>query len=307
MDYDTLIDPETWAFINRTLERHPADAANLDPQGQRAAYNKLCASFRHHRPKGIGSEDLMAESVPVRVYEAGHPTRTIMYFHGGGFVVGNLDTHDDVCAELCAQTGYRVVSVDYRLSPEHPHPAAFQDSWNATRWALDTYGDAVILVGDSAGGTLAASVAHYARAKTDKILAQVLIYPALGGTPDHGSYIEHAHAPMLTTNDMIYYMGVRHEGTPPDHDPTSDPLRDSDFSGLPPTVLFTADCDPLRDDAREYRDRILEAGGQAHWVNEEGLVHGYLRARHSVARAQDSFERISIAIEAVGQGIWTYD
>ena len=113
---------------------------------------------------------------------------------------------------------------------------------------------------------------------------------------------------MLTRDEILYYQRIRtKDGTLPKADPTFAPLHDSDFSDLPPTVLFTADCDPVRDDSRDYRDRILAAGGKAHWVNEEGLIHGYLRARHSVERARDSFERISVAIEALGQDVWPYD
>ena len=122
-----------------------------------------------------------------------------------------------------------------------------------------------------------------------------------------GSYIEHANAPLLTLDDIRFYETVRYQGTTPQNDPTYAPLHDVDFSGLPPTVVVTADCDPLRDDGQAYCDRITAAGGQAHCINEAGLVHGYLRARTSVRRAADSFERISVAIEALGQGIWSYD
>ena len=307
MDYDSLIDAEIQAFIRHTDTLYPADAVDTSPQDQRQVYEDLCKVYRAPRPEGVEAKDLSADGVPVRVYTAGHPTRTVLYLHGGGFVVGSLETHDDICAEICAQTGYRVVAVDYRLSPEHRHPAAFDDCWAAANWAKAEFGDDLVLAGDSAGGTLAAAVAHHARGRLDGVLGVVLVYPALGGDPDQGSYLEHAHAPMLTRDDMIYYMAVRHGGTAPGGDPTSEPLQDSDFSGLPPTVIFTADCDPLRDDGRDYRDRIRDAGGQVFRINEPGLVHSYLRARHSAAAARDSFERITVAIEALGQGIWPYE
>ncbi|MBE1283086.1 MAG: alpha/beta hydrolase fold domain-containing protein [Rhodobacteraceae bacterium] len=307
MDYTHLLDEETWAYINTVGTYYPDDAVNRSVAEQRQVYETLCQAFRPPFPDGIETEDLSAAGVPARVYSAGRPTRTVMFFHGGGWVVGSLETHDDVCAELCAQTGYRVVSVDYRLAPEHKHPAAFDDCWVATQWAFETYGDPLVLVGDSAGGNLAAAVAQHARGRLEDVLGQILIYPALGGEMDKPSYIEHAHAPLLTMEDMIYYSTVRHDGVPPEDDPTSEPLRDTDFSGLPPTYLITADCDPLRDDSCDYADRIRSAGGNVHWRNEEGLVHGYIRARHTVAKARDSFECISIAIEALGQGIWPYE
>jgi acetyl esterase len=307
MDYERLIDEETWAFIRRTAESYPDDAVDLSIADQRNVYDAMCRDFRQPRPAGVETEDRHAEGVPVRIYTAGDPTRTVVYLHGGGFVVGGLDSHDDVCAEICAQTGYRIVAVDYRLCPEHVHPAQFQDAWTAVQWAAREFGDPLVLAGDSAGGNLAAAVSHHARGRLDGILGQVLIYPGLGGDRSKGSYIEHAQAPLLTLDDIVFYEKVRCGGPPPQNDPTYAPLQDTDFTGLPPTVVVTADCDPLRDDGPDYCARIKKAGGTAHCINEAGLVHGYLRARSSVKRAADSFERISIAIEALGQQIWPYD
>lgn len=308
MDYEQLIDAETWAFIRRTADHYPPDTAERPVAEQREIYDAMAESFLAPRPDVVQVEDCQAGSVPLRIYWAGDPTRTVMYCHGGGFVVGGLESHDDVCAELCALTGYRVVAVDYRLAPEHLHPAMFEDAWTAFEWILSEFEGGIVLAGDSAGANLCAAVAHRARGTTDRILGQVLIYGAFGGDVNSGSYIEHAEAPMLTRDEILYYQRIRSEGGDlPVGDPTFAPLHDSDFSALPPTVLFTADCDPVRDDSQVYRDRILAAGGKAHWVNEEGLIHGYLRARHSVERARASFERISLAVEALGQEIWPYD
>ncbi len=307
MDYERLIDEETWDFIRKTSESYPDDAVELSIADQRRVYDVMCQEFRQPRPEGIETQDLSANGVPVRLYTAGHPTRTVVYYHGGGFVVGGLDSHDDVCAEICAQTGYRVIAVDYRLCPEHQHPAQFQDAWAATNWAAEEYGDPLVLAGDSAGGNLASAVAHYARGRLDNILGMVLIYPGLGGDPTQGSYVEHSNAPLLTSADIKFYENVRCSGDVPQGDPTYAPLHDTDFSGLPPTIVVTADCDPLRDDGQAYCEKIVAAGGQACWINEPGLIHGYLRARTTVARAKDSFERISVAIEALGQGVWSYD
>ncbi|MTI00745.1 alpha/beta hydrolase [Roseibium sp. RKSG952] len=307
MDYERLIDEETWAFIRRTAESYPDDAVDLSITDQRRVYDEMCRDFRQPRPAGVEAQDLSADGVGVRLYSSGIPTRTVVYIHGGGFVVGGLDSHDDVCAEICSQTGYRVVAVDYRLCPEHVHPAQFQDAWSAVNWAMGEFGDPIVLAGDSAGGNLAAAVAHYARGRLEGIIGQVLIYPGLGGDPSKGSYIEHAHAPLLTRDEILFYEKVRCNGNVPEDDPIFAPLHDTDFSELPPTVVVTADCDPLRDDGPDYCNKIVEAGGQAHWINEPGLIHGYLRARTSVKRAADSFERISVAIEALGQGLWNYD
>lgn len=308
MDYSSRIDAETWEFIRKTQETYPDDPGGRTLEQERAAYDAMSAEFRTPRPDAVGVQDVSAKGVPVRVYTAGIPSRTVMYFHGGGFVVGGLDSHDDVCAEICVQTGYRVVSVDYRLAPEHKHPAAFKDAFTATRWAQDEFEAPIVLAGDSAGGNLAAAVAQYARGRLSGILGQVLIYPGLGGDVDAGSYIEHAEAPLLQRSYIVMYGGIRAEdGNAPEGDPTYAPLHDTDFSDLPPTIVFSAECDPVCDDGRVYADRIKEAGGKAHWICEDGLVHGYLRARGMSSRAADSFERITLAIEALGQDIWPYD
>ena len=306
-DYSQLIDAETWDFIRKTAAAYPDDAVDLDVNGQRRVYDAMCEVFYHGRPEGVTVEDREVEGVPVRVYTAGEPTCTVVYAHGGGFVVGGLDSHDDVCAEICDQTGYRVVAVDYRLAPEHRHPAAFDDCWTATQWVEQTFDQPIVLAGDSAGGNLMACVAHHARGRLRNVIGQVLIYPGLGGDGTGASYSEHANAPMLTKADLEIYRGIRTGGTEPKGDPTYAPLQDDDFSDLPRTVIFTAECDPISSDGPVYARKLREADVPVHLVNEPGLVHGYLRARHMSARAEASFERIVLAIEALGQGLWVHD
>lgn len=305
-DYDALIDAETWAFIQKTNESYPEDAVGLTIEGQRAVYDTMCRAFHQGYPDGVSAQDADANGVPVRIYSAGAPGTNVVYFHGGGFVVGGLESHDDVCAEICAQTGYRVIAVDYRLAPEHKHPASFDDSLTATTWVMDQFSGALVLAGDSAGGNLAAAVAHACRGQR-RILGQVLIYPGLGGDMSSGSYLEHANAPLLTRDDILFYRDIRLDGAEPVGDSSYAPLHDSDFSGLPPTVVVSAECDPLCDDGAAYVAAVDAAGGQALWIREQGLVHGYLRARAMVARAQTSFERIVLAIESLGQGIFPDD
>lgn len=319
MDYERLIDEETWAFIRKTGECYPEDAVAQSIAEQRTLYDEMARAFLAARPALVETEDRQISAAPgnpdvsLRIYSAGDPTRTVLFCHGGGFVVGGLESHDDICAEICAQTGYRVVAVDYRLAPEHLHPAMYDDAWQALCWVITTYGEGVVLMGDSAGANLCAALAHGARGEAAvqaAIMGQVLIYGAFGGDVNAGSYLEHAHAPMLTRDEVLFYQDIRRpKGSSPstEADPSYAPLQDSDFSHLPPTVLVSADCDPVRDDSRDYRDKVLAAGGKAYWVNEPGLVHGYLRARHTVGRARDSFERISAAVEALGQGLWPYD
>lgn len=304
-DYTALIDDETWAFIRACEACYPPDTATFTMDEQRAVYDRLCRSFYRGRPEGIATGDRTFGNVPCRLYRltGSEAAPVVVYFHGGGFVVGGLDSHDDICAEICAATGCPLVSVDYRLAPEHRHPAHYDDALAATRAVADEFGAPLVLCGDSAGGTLAASVAHGMREADANIIGQLLIYPALGGDVDSGSYIRHAHAPLLTRDDMLFYCAARFpDGAGTAADVTAWPLDDTDYSGLPSTVVFTAECDPLADDGRDYTGRIRAAGGNARLVEEPGLVHGYLRARASVSRARASFARITEAVAALASG-----
>ena len=209
-------------------------------------------------------------------------------------------------ARALENAGYEVVAVDYRLVPEHLHPAAFDDAMSAFDWAAGAYTRAIVLVGDSAGGNLAAAVSHATRDRVRRPAGQVLIYPGLGGDQSRGSYVTHAEAPLLSMADIRSSRCIRTVGADRRGDTTLWPLAASDFSGLPPTVAITAECDPLSSDGEAYRDAVLAAGGKAYWLEEPGLVHGYLRARRTVARARDSFARIAHAVNALGKGEWPW-
>lgn len=299
-DYDQLLDAETRAFIRATDAAYPPDTASLTIADQRAIYDRMCRVFFRGYPPGVTAHDEAVAGTPCRRYPGAGPA-TVIYAHGGGFVVGGLHSHDDVCAEIRAATGLTVIAVDYRLSPEHPHPAAFDD---VCAVIAATPGP-LVLAGDSAGGNLVAAAAHNVR--DPRILGQVLIYPGLGGDRARGSYVTHAFAPMLTAADLDFYAGIRHGGTaPPPGDPTVAPLQDRDFTRLPMTLAIGAECDPLHDDAPAYAAAITAAGGRARAVTAHGLVHGYLRARSSVARAADSFALITATIAAFARGDWPF-
>ena len=312
-NYEKLIDDETWAFIDRTNSFYPPDTTDYTIEQQRAVYNRMCREFFCGYPDGVSGETKFVRAqeghkIPLRRYRAMRydAHAMVLYFHGGGFVVGGLESHDDVCAEICHRTGYEVVSVDYRLAPEHKHPAAFNDCMAVFNWATEAYELPIVLAGDSAGGNLAAAVAHHTRRHPKKPIGQFLIYPGLGGDMSKGSYLKHAEAPMLTMRDITFYEDIRTGGKDVTGDASYMPLADKDFSGLPPTIIITAECDPLSSDGETYRDKLLAAGGKAWWHEEPGLVHGYLRARHSVARARESFTRIVDGIKALGRKEWTH-
>ncbi|MCB1444709.1 MAG: alpha/beta hydrolase fold domain-containing protein, partial [Rhizobiaceae bacterium] len=185
-DYSKLIDIETWTFIDRTNSFYPPDTIDYTIDQQRDVYNRMCREFFTGYPDGVSAEtmtvSLPGRRIPVRRYRARRydAHAVVIYYHGGGFVVGGLESHDDVCAEICHRTGYEVVSVDYRLAPEHRHPASFDDSLAAFEWVAEGYTIPILLCGDSAGGNLAAAVAHATRRHPRKPIGQVLIYPGLG-------------------------------------------------------------------------------------------------------------------------------
>ncbi|MFK7874783.1 MAG: alpha/beta hydrolase [Paracoccaceae bacterium] len=303
-DYSKLLDAEMLAYIALCDSLYPTDAVDLDISGQRRVYDHMCAHFDGSIPDGVHVQDRAFGAVPCRIYTPLTCDGTVVYYHGGGFVVGGLHSHNSICADIADAAGLRVVAVDYPLSPEHPYPEDFNAAWSAYCAVVKTFEGPIVVCGDSAGGNLAAAVSHQARAIGNLPLGQVLIYPGLGGDLDLPSYHEHAHAPQLTRADIEFYMTIRYRGAVPVGDPLSAPLQDTDFSGLPPTVAVSAQCDPLSSDGDAYVQKIQSAGGQASWINEPGLVHGYLRARRMSTRAQASFARICAALKQVAQGRW---
>lgn len=280
-------------------------AGEMTVAQQRALFREMCRMFAAPRPPGLTVRDEAvaagARTVPVRLYrgqgEGAQPA--LLYFHGGGWVLGDLDSHDDICAELAHRAGVTVVAVDYRLSPEHVYPAALDDGWavlkhvaaRGTDWGIDPA--RLGIGGDSAGGTLAAALALRARdAGGPALAAQILIYPALGVDFDRPSYRDNAEAPGLTRADMKAYWRLYLGGPLSVAGGYAVPLLAGDMAGLPPAVLLAAEFDPLRDDAVEYARRLRDAGVPADLYIGEGLVHAVMRARHMSEGAARFFEAI---------------
>ena len=234
-----------------------------------------------------------AGPIPIRVYwpddSAGTATHPVtMFFHGGGFALGDLDTHDATARDHAVGAASVVVSVDYRLAPEHPYPAAVEDAWAATRWVADHAGEfgadssRFAVAGDSAGGNLAAVVAQLARdaarsGDEPELAFQLLWYPATMWDTSLPSFAENADAPVLDGDAMAafthWYAGHLDPADPP---ATLAPGRAGDLSGLPPAYVAVAGHDPLRDDGVRYAELLTAAGGEVELHNAETLVHGYL-------------------------------
>ena len=252
-----------------------------------------------------------AGPIPVRVYwpdeEAGaRPHPVTMFFHGGGFALGDLDTHDVTAREHAVSANSVVVSVDYRLAPEHPYPAAVDDVWAATRWVADNaakFGaDAsrLAVAGDSAGGNLAAVVAQLARDTGGPQLAfQLLWYPSTMWDTSLPSFTENANAPVLDTAAMDaftrWYAGHIDLADPP---AALAPGRAADLSGLPPAYVAVAGHDPLRDDGVRYAELLAGAGVDVELHNAMTLVHGYLGYAGVVPAATEATDRGLAALRA---------
>lgn len=292
-----ITDPQVLEFIAETQAAYPDETNGAGIDENRRLYNAMCDVFRAPRPEGLQVEDHAVDGVPCRVYGQPSPV-CVIYIHGGGFVVGGLDSHDDVCAEIADATGLQVVSVDYRLAPEHRWPAQIRDVesvWQALN-------QPAVVVGDSAGAMLAASLCLSQRGQRQP-LGQVLIYPGLGGDGSAASYRDNAEAPLLRTADLGGYQGALH-GDAPVTDPLARPLRARELDGLAPAFIVSADIDPLRDDASEYARRLQQAGVPVQLRNEAQLPHGYLRARRTSDRARLSFQAtIAAIIRLANEGI----
>lgn len=236
----------------------------------------------------------------IRIYRPAHSVArllpTILYFHGGGWVIGSLEGYDLACRYFCARSGCAVVSVDYRLAPEHKFPAAIDDGVAAFRWlATEAAGlgldpDRIVLAGDSAGGTIVAVAAQELRGEPRPPCLQWLIYPAtdLGGdTPSHKSCGEGF---LLTRADMDWFRG-QYLNTPAEiDDPRASPLRAGDLAGVAPALIFTAGFDPLRDEGQAYATRLSEAGVKTIHREFDTLIHGFVGMRgalQAAARAMD--------------------
>lgn len=224
-----------------------------------------------------------AGDIPVRVYrpEGDHQSPIIVYFHGGGFVIGDIETHDTICQRLAAGVPAVVVSVDYRLAPEHPFPAAVEDCDAATDWvsahAAELGGDAgrLAVAGDSAGGNLAAVVTRHARdAGGPPIAFQLLVYPVTDMTRTLPSHIENGTGYLLDSDSMTWF----HEhylGEADPRQPDASPLLADDLSDLPPALVVTAEYDPLRDEGEAYAGRLRQAGVPVTVSRYDGMIHAF--------------------------------
>lgn len=282
----------------------------LSPDEARAFYRQARDVLAPPPPPVAEVRDLSiptpaGHTLPARLYRPGppppEPLPLLIYFHGGGWVIGDLETHDVVCREIANRAGLGVLAVDYRLAPEHKFPAAIEDAFAATLWAHRTAADQgfdparIAVGGDSAGGNLAAVVTLLARAQGGPPLAaQVLIYPATDLGMGHPSHQRWAEGYLLTRPTMEWFRA--HYLSDPAREVADwrvSPLRAGDFRNLPPAFVLTAEYDPLVDEGEDYAERLAAAGVAVETHRMPGMIHGFLTMGKVIPAADEALGRIA--------------
>ena len=312
-DAQQTIDPGMLAFYKALSAKTPAGSEHWPLDKQRATWNAVCAEFRAPYPDGVDISDVNANGVPCRLFKpkavGSYPS--VIYGHGGGWVLGGPDTHSDMCAELAEAAQCAVLLLDYRLAPEHPYPAQLEDSLKAWRWVREkgaAHGmDAsrIIAAGDSAGGQMSVALALAVRdLGLPPLHGMVLIYPVLGANMDTASYIRNANAPCLTRDEMNFFLEsfLGPQGSLAWRDEKAVPLLAQSLEGLPPACITVAGHDPLYDDGIMFHERLLAAGIPSTLRRETTLAHSYMRARHHSAPAMEGFKAIAEALRKMAHG-----
>jgi acetyl esterase len=296
------------------------DAATLTPERARAELVALAESRKDvPLPELASVKDITVDGaagpIAARLYESGKtPAPTVVYFHGGGWVAGDLFTHERQARTLARDLEAVVVSVDYRRPPETPFPGAFEDCLAATKWAAANVaklgGNAarIAVAGDSAGGNLAAAVAQACRDGGPRLAAQFLVYPATDLLGRYGVAAENARYPSrqenaegyFLTGDAMRFFASHYLPRPQDgEDPRAAPLRSADLTGLPRAVITTAEFDPLRDEGEAYADALKRAKVEVAYFREPGMVHGYFGMGAASKAAEVARQRATAAFKAM--------
>ena len=304
------LDPRAKRFLDMLATAGGTDPPRLTVHDRREAFRKLMSLSASD--VGIGCvEDRVLPGpdapVGIRIYTpaatAAGQLPGLVYFHGGGLVAGGVDTHEWVCRMLANDTGCRLVSVDYRLAPEHKFPAAVVDGHAATTWVIEHAADLGIIRhriavgGDSAGSTLAMVVCQTVKqTQTPKLAAQLLLCPITDFAAETESRRTFAESRLLNKatmdRDLEHYLPAGVDAT----DPRISPLRASDFSGLPPAYIHTAEFDPLRDEGKAYADRLTRAGVEVKYTCHQGMVHLFYGMASVIPYARAAMKRIGAEI-----------
>ena len=308
------LDPQAKLLIEKAEGAGNPELYELDPSAARKLFLELSMAVAVD-PIEVGS--VVNQQIPgptgqilLRFYRPVGVQRNaaaLMYFHGGGWVIGDLDSHDGICRWLCARSGCVLVSVDYRMAPEHKFPASVDDCLAATHWVaanavnlgIDTTRLAV--GGDSAGGNLAAVVAQQARDRGGPEIAyQLLIYPATDLTMAEPSHQELAEGYRLTKPLMEWFVNHYLNNYAERSDPRASPLLNADLHGLPPALVITAGFDPLRDEGVHYSDKLAAAGVETTHVCYDGMIHGFFSMGGWLEKSREALDYVA---ERLGEAL----
>jgi acetyl esterase len=273
------LDPQFRVALDTFEDKGLAPLVRGDVATTRAHYQRLAQSRRgaDYVPEQVKSvaDQRSPGGVPVRVYEPLRPRgATLIYLHGGGWVLGNVETHDPLCRHVANATGARVVSVDYRLAPEHPFPAGLDDAEDVLHWLQAADPDRPLgVAGDSAGASLTAGLALRARDERVPLAAQLLLYPATDPAMTSPSIAENGEGYFLTRHDMAWFY-EQYLPAGPASAPEAD-LAHAEVAGVAPAVVATAEFDLLRDEGSAYAERLTSAGVPAQYLPGPGLIHGF--------------------------------
>ena len=284
------LDPQIQAVLDAAKKANIAELWQLTPHDARAEYrrrtNRLKVDVDIHRCEDRDI-DGPGGRIPIRIYtprdlKPDEKLPVLVWYHGGGYVIGDLDTHDSVCRALANEADCIVVAVDYRLAPEHKFPAAVDDCEAALKWVakhaseIHADGARIAVGGDSAGGNLATVVSILARdAGSPNIAFQLLIYPVTAPEPETKSHHAFAEGYLLTRKTITWFFTHYIRSSKDTTDFRYAPLEADDLSSLPPALIIVAGYDPLRDEGVEYAEALIHAGNRVRLSNYEGMVHGF--------------------------------
>jgi acetyl esterase len=313
----TALDPQAKAVIDLVVKSGRPPYHQLSPKDARQLFRETRPASTPVPPEIGMVKDLTADGphgpIPLRLYRpkgvaASTALPGLVFFHGGGWVIGDLDTHDVLCRQLTGEAGVSVISVDYRLAPEHKFPAAVDDAWAATRWVashaaeLGIDGGRLAVGGDSAGGNLAAVVAILAREHGGPGLAlQILIYPVTDLGAESASYTDFADGFMLTRDSMRWFRAQYLTGGREGLDWRVSPLRAPSLAGLPPAMVVTAGFDPLRDEGDAYARKLREAGVRVDAICYGGMIHGFMPMGRLIESGNRAVAHVAASLREVLQ------
>ena len=301
---------ETEALLKTFAEAEGPTLQEMTPQEARAAYREMRALQGEPEDVAVVEERTVpgpAGDIPVRVYrpEGAGAFPALVYYHGGGWIIGDLDTHDPLCRHFANAAGCVVVVPDYRLAPEHKYPAAADDCYAATKWVAEQGAEIgvdrsrIAVGGDSSGGNLAAVVALMARDRGGPTLAaQVLIYPVTDHRFDTASYRDNGKGYFLETDLMQLFWDSYLSGDDDGAQPYASPLRAPDVSGVAPAHIITAEFDVLRDEGEAYGKRLQEAGVATQIQRYDGMMHGFVQFGAAIPQAHDAIADVVAGLKA---------